>query len=327
MTSASLQAAKPIASLSLDLDNKWSYMKTHGDAGWDSFPSYLDVLVPRVLEFLRTRNLSITFFIVGQDAALDKNREALGQIADAGHDIGNHSFSHEPWMHLYAEADVEREIASTEEHIDRATGRKLVGFRGPGYACSPTILKVLKRRGYQYDASTLPTYLGPLARAYYFMKTKLPPEERERRKTLFGSWRDGRQPLKPYRWGVGEETLIEIPLTTMPLLRIPIHFSYLIYLSVLSPAVALNYFRSAIMLCRASGVQPSLLLHPLDFLGAQDETGLSFFPGMKLPAEKKLEVVSDALLLLAREFTVINLQQHAEMVSAEPAGRVVNLSE
>ena len=325
MASTSLQAAKPFASLSLDLDNKWSYMKTHGDAGWNSYPSYLDVLVPRVLEFLRTRNLTITFFIVGQDAALDKNREALGQIAHAGHDIGNHSFSHEPWMHLYAEADVEREIASTEEHIDRATGRKLVGFRGPGYACSPTILKVLKRRGYQYDASTLPSYLGPLARAYYFMKTKLPPEERERRKTLFGTWRDGRQALKPYRCRVGEQTLIEIPLTTMPLLRIPIHFSYLIYLSVLSPAVALGYFRSALKLCRATGVQPSLLLHPLDFLGAEDEAGLSCFPGMSLPAEKKLDILSDALLLLARDFTVINLQRHAQIVSADPGGRVVKL--
>ena len=38
---------KPIASFSLDLDNKWSYMKTHGDAGWESFPSYLDCIVPR----------------------------------------------------------------------------------------------------------------------------------------------------------------------------------------------------------------------------------------------------------------------------------------
>ena len=41
---------KPLASLSLDLDNKWSYMKTHGDAGWEAFPSYLDIVVPRVLE-------------------------------------------------------------------------------------------------------------------------------------------------------------------------------------------------------------------------------------------------------------------------------------
>ena len=35
----------PPASISLDLDNLWSYMKIHGDAGWDDYPSYLDTLV------------------------------------------------------------------------------------------------------------------------------------------------------------------------------------------------------------------------------------------------------------------------------------------
>lgn len=63
---------KPIASLSLDLDNQWSYMKTHGDEGWEMFPSYLDILIPRVLKFLDERHLKITFFVVGQDAALEK---------------------------------------------------------------------------------------------------------------------------------------------------------------------------------------------------------------------------------------------------------------
>ncbi|MDQ3042129.1 MAG: hypothetical protein M3R11_07080 [Acidobacteriota bacterium] len=46
---------KPIASLSLDLNNKWSYMKTHGDAGWETFPTYLDVGVPRTLQFFKER--------------------------------------------------------------------------------------------------------------------------------------------------------------------------------------------------------------------------------------------------------------------------------
>src|SRR5579872_91832 len=69
-----------IASLSLDLDNKWSYMKTHGDPGWESFPSYLEVLVPRVLAFLAQRNLKITFFVVGQDAILESNYAALRDI-------------------------------------------------------------------------------------------------------------------------------------------------------------------------------------------------------------------------------------------------------
>src|SRR5690349_20621843 len=98
--------SKPLASLSLDLDNKWSYMKTHGDEGWDRYPSYLDRVVPRVLEILAARNLKITFFIVGQDAALDSNRAALRAIADAGHEIGNHSFHHEPWLHLYSPEEV-----------------------------------------------------------------------------------------------------------------------------------------------------------------------------------------------------------------------------
>ena len=95
---------KAYASLSLDLDNQWSYMKTHGDPGWQSRPSYLDTVEPRILDFLAARRLTITFFIVGQDAALEKNRAVLGSIAAAGHEIGNHSFRHEPWLHLYTRA-------------------------------------------------------------------------------------------------------------------------------------------------------------------------------------------------------------------------------
>ena len=83
-----------IASLSLDLDNKWSYLKTHGDRGWEEFPSYLDAVVPRFLEMLGKLGLRITVFVVGQDAALTKNRAALASIAAAGHEIGNHSFHH-----------------------------------------------------------------------------------------------------------------------------------------------------------------------------------------------------------------------------------------
>ena len=45
-------------------------MKIHGDDGWESFPSYLDVLAPRALDVLARHQLRITFFVVGQDAAL-----------------------------------------------------------------------------------------------------------------------------------------------------------------------------------------------------------------------------------------------------------------
>lgn len=317
---------KPLASLSLDLDNQWSYMKTHGDSGWESYPSYLGILVPRVLEFLKTKHLTITVFVVGQDAALEKNRKALRAIAEAGHEIGNHSFRHEPWLHLYSESEMEKELASAEEHIEQATGQRPRGFRGPGFSLSSAVLRVLVRRGYHYDCSTFPTYLGPLARAYYLMTSNFSKEERQQRKALFGNLRDGLRSLKPYRWRLSEGALTEIPVTTMPIFKIPIHVSYLLYLSVLSPSLALAYFRMALMLCRLTGTQVSLLLHPLDFLGRDDIQALSFFPGMGLSSEQKMKVVGEAIDLLMEHYTVVTMQQHASEVLKKAVVPVVEPS-
>ncbi len=302
-----------IASLSLDLDNKWSYMKTHGDAGWETFPSYLDVCVPRVLKFLKERDLEITFFIVGQDADLEKNAESIGQIAAAGHEIGNHSFRHEPWLHLYSKQELTEEFEKTEQALEKATGKIPKGFRGPGYSLSPTVLEVLATRDYEYDCSTLPTYIAPLARAYYFFKSpEMSEEEKEKRKKLFGKFSDGFQSLKPYRWQIGEKSLIEIPVTTLPMFKTPIHASYLIYLSTFSRSLAKTYWKTAVEMCKLTGTQLSLLLHPLDFLSGDDAPELKFFPAMNLPVEKKLEFVGEILEYFGKSFSILNMQKHAQ---------------
>ena len=304
-------APRPVASLSLDLDNLWSYLKIHGDAGWESFPSYLDLVVPRVLAFLAERGLRITFFVVGQDAAREENREALAALAAAGHEIGNHSFRHESWLRLYSEAELEEELEKAEEAIEQATGARPAGFRGPGFSLSTATLAVLARRGYRYDASTLPTFLGPLARAYYFRTAGLTAEQRRQRSALFGTFREGLRPIRPYRWRMGEGRLIEIPVTTLPLLRTPIHLSYVLYLDLVSPALGRLYFNTALRLCRLAGVQPSILLHPLDFLGGDDTDALSFFPAMRRPGAWKLARVSEHLAALCRRFEVLTLGEHA----------------
>jgi hypothetical protein len=313
-----MEQKKPIASLSLDLDNQWSYMKTHGDRGWETYPSYLDLVVPRILDFLKQRDLKITFFIVGQDAALDKNREAIKSIADAGHEIGNHSFHHNPWLHLYSEGQLETEIILAEQQIEWVTGQRTVGFRGPGYSLSEPLLRVLVKRGYLYDASTLPTFLGPLARTYYFMTTKLSAEQKRQRAKLFGSFKHGLLPLKPYRWNLNIEgatsELMEIPVSTMPIFKVPFHFSYVLYLSTFSPNLGALYFKTAMFLCRLTRTQPSLLLHPLDFLGSDDLDELDFFPAMKHHSERKMKQVSKALALFANEYSILSIHQYTTEV-------------
>src|SRR4030042_1856668 len=225
---------RPAASLSLDLDNYWAYLKTHGNPAWETYPSYLATVVPRALAFLRERGLRVTVFVVGRDALRPEHRGVLSSISSAGHEIGNHSHTHEPWLHRYPPDQVDQELRAAHEAIEEAPGGRPRGFRGPGFSISEGVLETLIDLGYRYDASTLPTFIGPIARAYYFRASKLDAEERRRRE-----------------------------------------------------APAALYLRFALRLCLITGVRPSLLLHPLDFLGPDEAPGLEFFPGMGTEAEVK----------------------------------------
>ena len=305
---------KRSASLSLDLDNLWSYMKIHGDSGWDAFPSYLDVVVPRFLQVLSTFSFRITVFVVGQDAALERNQAVLRTISDAGHELGNHSFHHEPWLHLYSPDEVSAEISRAGDAIESATGKRPHGFRGPGYSLSETVLETLRAQGYKYDCSTFPTFIGPAARAYYFLRSGFDRTERSKRSNLFGSMRDGLRPLKPYRWLLKEGTLLEVPVTTMPVLRAPFHFSYAHWLASFSEALAQSYFKSALRACDATGVAPSLLLHPLDFLGEDDVSELSFFPGMNQSGAQKMDRMHRLFEIVTAHYNVLAMEDFASLV-------------
>ena len=293
-------------------------MKIHGDAGWSSFPSYLDQLAEIVVDRFRAHGLTVTVFIVGQDAALAKNASAMRAIADAGHEIGNHSFSHEPWLHTYSYGEIEREIADAEGAIERATGKRPFGFRGPGFSMSADTLQVLSRREYVYDASTFPTFVGPLARAYYFLGSgHLSDEERTRRKKLFGTMKDGLRAIEPYLWNLPsrrETPLLEIPVTTMPLFRVPIHLSYIGYLAGYSRVLAGAYVRSAFSLLAGMGKDLSFLLHPLDFLGKDRVDRLGFFPGMNARTDDKLRLFDDVIALIKESFEPVTMREHARVL-------------
>ena len=306
---------KPIASISLDLDNQWSYMKIHGDEGWDQYPSYFNIFVPHILNVLDELGLKITFFIVGKDTETEENRKYLRMITERGHEVGNHSYHHESWLQTYSYQKIEKEIMEAEEAIERVTGQKPTGFRGPGFSWSTDLLKVLEKRGYQFDASTLPTYLGPLARMYYFKKSDLSKEEKKARKELFGKFSEGFRDLKPYHWDLGEgKTITEIPVTTMPVFKLPFHLSYLIFLGNISMPLMKLYLNTAIRMCRLTRTPVSFLLHPLDLIGGDQIRDLAFFPGMNVSSDKKVEVFKNVIQTLKRHYNMVNMSIHWEFL-------------
>lgn len=313
------QPDRPVASISLDLDDCWTYLRTHGDPAWRSRPSFLADFVPLVLDILEDAGITLTFFVVGADAAQPRHQPLLRRIVERGHEIGNHSFEHEPWLQRYDADRLVDEVSRTHQAICEATGQAPVGFRGPGYSWSASLLEILAGRGYQYDASTLPTYLGPLARAYYFWSAKLEREERDQREALFGTLRDGTRPVKAYWWRLGGGgTLLEIPVTTFPILKTPFHLSYLQYLARVSTPLALGYLRSALAACRLTNTSPSFILHPLDLLSGDQVPVLRFFPAMDQPAQRKTELFRRVLATYSGQFRLVPLRRHAEELAATP---------
>jgi peptidoglycan/xylan/chitin deacetylase (PgdA/CDA1 family) len=292
-------------------------MKVHGDEGWELHPSYLDIVVPFVLDLLDELEIKITFFIVGQDAAIEKNQKILKSIVERGHEVGNHSFHHESWLKTYSKEKIEEEIIRAEEAILDATGIRTICFRGPGFSWSNDLLEVLQKRNYIFDASILPTYISPLMRMYYFWNSDLTKEEKESRKELFGSYKEGFYPVKPFLWALKSgRKLLEIPVTTIPVLKLPFHMSYLLYISGYSNLLMKAYLSFSMWMCKITGTSPSILLHPLDLISEDKIPQLKFFPGMNIPTEKKVKVFREAIKRIKKEFQITPMIEFSEKIKS-----------
>jgi hypothetical protein len=304
---------KPLASISLDLDNLWTYLRIFGSPGWEDYPSYLNVLIPYALEIFENLGLQITFFVVGRDASIDENKDALKLLGTTDHEMGNHSFDHEPWLSLFSSEEVEREILKTEEQILQLSDKKVLGFRGPGFSWNNRIAKVLVENGYIYDATILPSYIISFLRSLYFRNPDLGAAEKENRKTV-GGRRFGRVgPVKPYYWFIdGKDKLLEIPVTTVPIIKIPFHLSYLLYLEKLCSPLMSLYLGMAIRLCELTNTSPSFIIHPTDLLGGEQVPNMRFFPGMTLSAQEKLRVFKKVVGKLSRRFLLVRMITYAE---------------
>jgi hypothetical protein len=77
----------------------------------------------------------------------------------------------------------------------------------------------------------------------------------------------------------------------------------------------------AIGLCRISGTEPSFLLHPLDLIGGDELPEMSFFPGMNIHSSVKVEVFTEVINTLAKNFEIVNMSDHARHLLEKPVNK------
>jgi len=108
-----------------------------------------------ILETLRSNEVKITFFMVGD--WIDKNPEAVKKIYEAGHEIGNHSNTHPHVTQLTYEQNLE-EIEKCSQKIEQLTGQKPTLYRTPYGEYNAEVISASFENGYyaiQWNKDTL----------------------------------------------------------------------------------------------------------------------------------------------------------------------------
>ena len=87
-----------------------------------------------ILEPLRKRNVKATFFVIG--AEVRENPQAISRLVTAGHEIGNHSYSH-PRLWFMRLRTIQDQFDATDAAIRGA------GYHGPIHIRAPYCKKLL----------------------------------------------------------------------------------------------------------------------------------------------------------------------------------------
>lgn len=102
--------------------------------------------IPQLLDLLEKENIKATFFLVGQ--WVERYPDSVRQIAAAGHEIGNHSYSHVDFVGE-EENIILQQMDKTDALIRDLTGTAPGLARVPSGSYDSRVIRLLRRQGYE----------------------------------------------------------------------------------------------------------------------------------------------------------------------------------
>jgi peptidoglycan/xylan/chitin deacetylase (PgdA/CDA1 family) len=308
------------ACITIDLDNYQDYASLTGTRIAEGSHSFFDDAIPRFLDLLERAGVRATFFLVGRDAAVGSNRRWVRAIAESGHEIGNHSYTHPYNFRALAKAEREREIAQGEDAIADVVGERPVGFRTPSCDVDLDLLRMLEQRGYLYDSSVFPSPIMWVFMLYgkLFLRST---------SYQLGEPLSALAPRTPYEpcpdrlrsrrrdGDTRSPRILEIPFSVLPFVRIPF---YSTLLRRFGPT-AFDWLK------RAYGRRDSILhvvfhmIELADFEGTPLARDYRRTPGLTVPLERRQDFVRRSLESLAKSCEAVTLREFAEAYNGRRA--------
>lgn len=136
--SAFSPASRPLPIYNVDTQEK--KIAISFDAAWG------EEKTDEILQILKDRDIETTFFLVGY--WVDKYPDRVRQIAEAGHEIGNHSNTH-PHMSELSEAQIVQELNDLSDKVEALTGTRPTLFRPPYGDYDDEVVLTARKNGYE----------------------------------------------------------------------------------------------------------------------------------------------------------------------------------
>jgi peptidoglycan/xylan/chitin deacetylase (PgdA/CDA1 family) len=289
MSEAQSDKGEKLCAVSVDLDEIPFYHQIHGlDAPGDaSSNAVFDIALDRLQEWARSLDVPLTLFVIGSTLERKENGKKLRALADAGHELGNHTFGHRYDLTRLDGATMRNEIEFAQDAIEKETGRRPVGFRAPGYTVTDELLGLIEHGGFLYDSSVFPCPLYWAAKGAAISAIRL---RGRRSHSVFDTPFVLTAPTRPYRighpyWKEGGG-LLELPIQVTRGPRLPFIGTSV---TVAGPLVAAQLARSV-----AGEPLVNLELHGIDVLDTGD--GLQHLVknqhDVRIPHQRKLAALT-----------------------------------
>jgi polysaccharide deacetylase family protein (PEP-CTERM system associated) len=236
--------------LTVDVEDWFHLLEVKGGyshADWDTLPSRVVANTDRLLSLFAEHRLQATFFFIGWVA--ERNRDLVRQIAEAGHEVGSHSYWHE-LVARHDRASFRQDLERSRKALEDITGGPVRGFRAPGFSITPDTawaFDLILEQGFTYDSSVWPG------------------------RSMYGGFATPLDGPHLLRCAAGD--LIEIPASTR-VFGLPLPYSGGGYLRLLPEWL----IGACIRTNARRGIPTALYVHPRDFDERQ--------PRMQLPATR-----------------------------------------
>ena len=256
---------------------------------WDHLPARIEASAAMLLDLLSESGVHATFFILGDVAR--RQPQIIRRIAEQGHELASHGFSHRP-VHRLTPEEFRRDLDETRQLIGDIAGVGVAGFRAPYFSIDQRNLwafEVLEEAGYQYDSSIFP------------LKT-----------ILYGYAGASRVPYRPLPNSAG---LVEYPLTTLRLLgrNFPVAGGFY------NRMLPYPLIRLSLRTLNRQGMAAILYLHPWELDMHQPRIPVS--PRERLTHFGGRASLADKLRKLSSDFRLTTLGEvHRLWVNSHPNG-------